>query len=331
LTIASLGFHDLQEFVNKNCFEVHQDNLEDDGWSLINEETYSLVKKVSEIGIPLGVVVDENINYGIKTGFNEAFIISESDRDQLIKIDKKSKELIKPFLKGRDIKKYKIPEISNYLIFIKNGWTKYQSNNSRDPWEWFMEQYPGIAGHLKKFETQCKKRWDKGEYWWELRPCAYYDAFEESKLIVPDISNRGNFLYDPEGSYYCVNTAYIIFCPDRHLVGILNSRLITFFYENISSKYRGGYLRFIYQYLEKIPIYRFDFQNKKDKSRHDQMVAYVDTMLELNKKLPTLKTEQEKTVIQRQINATDRKIDKLVYELYDLTDAEIAIVEENGK
>ena len=90
-------------------------------------------------------------------------------------------------------------------------------------------------------------------------------------------------------------------------------------------------MRFIYQYLEKIPIYRFDFQNKKDKSRHDQMVAYVDTMLELNKKLPSLKTEHEKTVIQRQINATDRKIDKLVYELYDLTEEEIKIVEENGK
>jgi len=81
--------------------------------------------------------------------------------------------------------------------------------------------------------------------------------------------------------------------------------------------------------IRNFPIPQIDFDNEKDKSRHDQMVTYVDTMLELNKKLPKMKTEHEKTVIQRQIDATDKKIDQLVYKLYDLTEKEIAIVEEN--
>jgi hypothetical protein len=81
--------------------------------------------------------------------------------------------------------------------------------------------------------------------------------------------------------------------------------------------------------LKKLPIPKLDIDNKKDKSRHDQMVVYVDTMLSLNKELQKVKTEHEKMILQRDIKATDKKIDKLVYELYDLTPEEIAIVEES--
>ena len=81
--------------------------------------------------------------------------------------------------------------------------------------------------------------------------------------------------------------------------------------------------------VARLPMFTLDLENKKDKAHRDKMVAYVDTMLEMNKKLPKVKTEHEKTVIQRQIDATDRKIDKLVYELYGLTEEEIKIVGGN--
>jgi hypothetical protein len=126
-------------------------------------------------------------------------------------------------------------------------------------------------------------------------------------------------------------TGFIIPTNDRWLLGILNSKLIEFLMKLWAIYRRGGYLEYKVQYLQKIPIHKIDFENKKDKSHYDQMVAYVETMLELNKKLPKVKTEHEQTVIQRQIDSTDRKIDKLVYELYDLTEEEIKIVEENGK
>lgn len=116
----------------------------------------------------------------------------------------------------------------------------------------------------------------------------------------------------------------------KYFLGIINSKMLSWYHHKKNPKAsKGLFPKILVSDLKKIPIHKIDFDNKKDKSRHDQMVAYVDTMLELNKKLPKLKTEHEKTVIQRQIDATDRKIDKLVYKLYDLTDEDIRLIEES--
>jgi methionyl-tRNA synthetase len=95
----------------------------------------------------------------------------------------------------------------------------------------------------------------------------------------------------------------------------------------LSSSYKGGYLRFIYQYLVKLPIRNIDFSKHAEKKLHDQMVNLVNQILNLNKKLNNAKLPQEKNLLQRQIETTDKQIDQLVYELYDLTDEEIKIVE----
>ncbi|MFO7839025.1 MAG: TaqI-like C-terminal specificity domain-containing protein, partial [Desulfosalsimonadaceae bacterium] len=147
------------------------------------------------------------------------------------------------------------------------------------------------------------KRYDQGEYWWELRACDYYEEFEKPKIMLPDISLRGNFALDEEGGKYCVNTAYIIANSEPYLLGILNSSLITFFYKNIASTYRGGYLRFIYQYLMVLPIPVINFDNPSDKASHDQMVSLVDQMLALNRKLDRTRTAHEKELLLRQIQA----------------------------
>ena len=110
-------------------------------------------------------------------------------------------------------------------------------------------------------------------------------------------------------------------------MGILNSQLITYIYKKISSSYRGGYLRFIYQYLIQLPIRAIDFNNPADVKRHERMVALVENMLGLHKQLAAAHTPHEKDLLQRQIASTDRQIDALVYELYGLTEEEIKIVE----
>ena len=181
--------------------------------------------------------------------------------------------------------------------------------------------------HLAPFKEKAEKRCDKGEYWWELRACDYYGEFEKPKIMLPDISLRGNFALDEEGKKYCANTAYIISNSEKYLLGILNSLLITFFYKNISSTYRGGYLRFINQYLEILPIRTIDFGNPPDKVAHDQMVGLVNNMLVLNKKLSESKIPQAIEVLKRQIDSTVSQIDHIVYNLYNLTDEEIQIVE----
>ena len=328
--IKSLDFESLETSVNESGYPVQFTSLVEDGWSLTDERTQSLLDKLKSKGMPLGEYVEKKVYYGIKTGLNEAFVIDQKTRDELIAEDPKSSELIKPFLAGRDIKRYCVPETGKYLILIPKGWTRLQSNNSSNAWKWMNTNYSAVASHLAPFEEKAEKRCDKGEYWWELRSCDYYEEFEKPKIMLPDISLRGNFNID-DNANYTVNTAYIIASSEKYLLGLLNSGLISFFYGNCSPSYRGGYLRFIFQYLVTIPIRTIDFSDQEDKARHDRMVELVERMLDLNKNLAYTKTTHDQAMLKRQIDATDRQIDQLVYQLYDLSPDEIAIVEGNSK
>ena len=136
--------------------------------------------------------------------------------------------------------------------------------------------------------------------------------------MLPDITLRGNFTYDPGNHFYSVNTTYIISTSDLDLLGLLNSNLIDFFYRNITSSYRGGYLRYIFQYMVTIPI--VDTANA--------LTTLVERMLDLHKRLAEAHTSHDKKLLQQQIALTDREIDRLVYDLYELTDEEIRIVEK---
>ena len=319
--IKTLDFPDLKNYVANNNYPVQQSALEDSGWTLVDEKTRTLLDKLRTKGVPLGESVNGKIYRGVLTGLNEAFVIDAETRERLIAEDAKSKELIKPFLLGKDIKRYQPLEGKRYLILMPKGWTRLNSNGAN--WRWLENHYPSIAAHLKPFSEKAQKRCDKGEYWWELRACDYYGEFEKPKIILPDISLRGNFAFDDEGQFYCVNTAYIIASADKYLLGILNSRLITFYYANLSASYRGGYLRFIYQYLVQLPICIID------KANPDKIVQLVEQMLELNKQLAAATEPQLKKLLKQQIERVDGEIDQLFYRLYDLTGEEIGIVEKS--
>jgi hypothetical protein len=326
--IRTLDFPDLNACVTENRHEVRQVTLDDNGWALVNEKTQDLLDKLRNTGIPLGKYVNGKIYRGVLTGLNDAFVIDAETRDMLIAEDPKSEDLIKPFLLGRDIKRYRRPHSERYLIFTRRGIS--------------IDQYPAIKKYLRQYKERLTPRpanWkgDKwpgrkpGSYqWYEIQDAIdYYNEFEKPKIVLPDISLRGNFALDNEEGTYCVNTAYIISSAEQYLLGILNSSLITFFYKTISSTYRGGYLRFIYQYLVMLPIRTIDFSNPEDKARHDRIVELVDQMLDLHKQLTEAKAPQTKTVLQRRIETTDQQIDRLVYELYGLTTEEIALVEKS--
>jgi len=329
LLLGKEGNPPLEKVVKKLKYKVAVDSLEADGWSLSNEAEGKLLTKLKNIGKPLGEYVEGKIFYGIKTGFNEAFVIDEETKDRLIAEDPRSVEVLKPFLEGKDIKRYTTPNVRKWLILFPTGITN-KNRGKLKPEEWLKETYSAISLWLKKFEVQCKKRWDKGDYWWELRACAYYEEFEKDKLLLPDISISGNFAYDTTG-VYSVNTSYIIPIKDKSILSILNSSLITWYYTKISPVFRGGYLRWIYQYIEQLPIRTIDFDIPTDKAMHDQMVTLVDRMLDLNKRLPEAKTPYDKTSLERQIASTDKEIDQLMYKLYDLMPEEIKLIEDSTK
>jgi len=115
----------------------------------------------------------------------------------------------------------------------------------------------------------------------------------------------------------------------EYLLGLLNSKLITWWYRSMIPEKGRVFAEVKVVNLKKLPIRTIDFSDPEDVARHDQMVELVNRMLELNKKLAETKTGHEKTLLQRQAETTDRQIDRLVYELYDLTEEEIKIVEDS--
>ncbi|KKH14276.1 Eco57I restriction-modification methylase domain-containing protein [Methanosarcina mazei] len=324
--VATLDFSDLSQYVKENGHSINQDSLDDNGWSLVDQNTRLLLDKLMKSGVPLGEYVEKKIYYGIKTGLNEAFVIGETTKDRLIAEDPKNAEVIKPFLAGREIKRYIDLKPQQYLILFEKGWTNKNSGNIKNKWIWLKEKYPSIANHLEPFTKDGESRYDKGDYWWELRSCDYYREFEEEKILYAEIATTGQFTLDNNG-LYSDTTSYIMGSNSLYLLGILNSRLWTFMFSNVSSIIRGGFFRWKRQYMENLPVYPIDSSNPEDMAKHNKMVQLVKQMLELNKKLDNSKLGIEKEMIQRRIEATDAEINRLVYHLYDLNEEEIKIVE----
>ena len=337
--VDSLKNLKLPEYVAANNFTIAHERLSAESWSLKSDAEAAVFAKMITASKPLGDFVERKMFYGIKTGLNEAFEVTAAQRTALTKSSPESKTIIKPFLGGQDIRRYCIEDEGRFFIVIPCGWTREQMAKAkkgaadisdRAAWNWFSSEHPKLAGHLAPFTDALKKRQDQGDYWWELRPCDYYQHLEAPKIIFPDICKGPRFYVDRSG-IYLANTAYCLGMDDLYLLGFLNSRLCWFAIGNISIPFgiRAGEYRYrlIYQYMEKVPIRVINFANASDKAAHDQMVKLVEQMLELHPKLAGVRTPQEKTALERQIAATDAQIDALVYELYGLTGDEIKIVE----
>jgi len=342
--IKRLDFESLSEEVLKNRYPIESNSMDIGGYTLVPVKVQSILDNMKSAGTPLGDYVEGKIYYGIKTGFNEAFIIDRAKRDELIAEDPKSAEIIKPFVVGDDVRKYSIKFRERYLILTKIGVD--------------IERYPAIFRHLSQYQDKLEKRWDKGNHWWELRNCAYYDEFEKPKIIFRDISLSGDFCLDRENTY-CVNTLYIMASSDTYLLSILNSKLITFYYSKFAPSYLGGYFRWIYQYVVDIPIRTIDPSNSEEVEMHDELSDLAERMTGFARRkylmeqfdkgniaggsveegeIIDILAENDRELNHRDVrttrdenaarfDATDALIDAIVYRLYGLTPEEIEIVE----
>ena len=327
--VKTLDFQDLNEYVEQNNYQVKQTALNDSGWYLIDSKAQTLLQKLYENGIPLEEYVGGKIYRGVLTGLNEAFVIDSETRDALIKKDKKSIELIRPFLLGRDVKRYQNLRSTCYLIFSRRGIDIDQYSAIRDYLMAFKQSLMPKPKDWKGLEWRGRK---PGTYsWFEIQDTiSYHDEFNKPKIIYPNICKRPEFTFDDEG-IFTNQKCFILPVDDKYLLGVLNSSLTYFLFREILPKLRGGFYEPSYVYFSKFPIYQINASSSKEKGKHDKMVSLVEQMLELNKKIAEVKNPEEKTRIQRQIDATDCQIDKLVYELYGLTEEEIKIVEGAAK
>ena len=285
-------------------------------WGLTDARTQAVLKKLSQTRVTLEKYIEGKVLRGVITGFNKAFIIDNEVYESLVKADKKSEEIIVPFVVGNDVRRYYIEANSRFLILTKIGTE--------------INRYPAVFEHLKEYQKQLEKRWDKGDYWWEFRACDYYGEFLKPRIIFADIAKEPRFGIADAG-VYAVNTVYMLPTPDLYLLGLLNSSLLWFVITNtgakLESKTGKPHYRFFKQTVDNLPIRPIDFNDPADVARHDKMVALVEEMLALHKRLAAAKSDADKNMLARAIKTTDRKIDTLVYELYGLTDEEIRIVE----
>ena len=255
LEMETLEFTDLKIYVDEHHSLTDQTRLDAKGWSLSNIRVQNLMQKIQNTGIPLGEYVNGEIYRGVLTGLNEAFVIDEETKNRLIAEDAKSAEVIKPFLAGRDIKRYETPIADHFLILFPKGWTRERSGYTEVvvAWEWLKINYPAIAGWLEPFSEKGKKRYDKGEFWWELRACEYYDAFEKPKIIYPNILAKPEFAFD-ETSKYTNQKCFIISTSDLSLLAYLNSSLMFFLFEQLLPKLRGDYFEPSSVFFLKFPV-----------------------------------------------------------------------------
>ena len=328
-SVASLENLKLDDYVRAHRYTVPNTRFNEDAWSLKSDDEAALFAKITKAGKPLGEYVERSFFRGVTTGLNEAFVIDTETKNRLVAQDKRSAELIKPLLGGEDIRRYLFRETDKWLIFTRRGID--------------IARYPAIREHLAQWKEDLTPKKDKsakrgrkpGRYeWYEIQDdVAYFEVFDDPKIFFPDIAKAPRFSLD-EGDHYLANTAYCLGTDDRYLLGILNSRLFWFAISHISIPFgvRAGEYRYrlIYQYMEKVPIRVIDSKNKNDRAVHDDIVKLVEKMLALHQQLAAAKTPQDTTLLQRQIDAADKQIDQLVYQLYGLTDEEIALVEKSG-
>ncbi|MCK4494352.1 MAG: N-6 DNA methylase, partial [Methylococcales bacterium] len=239
--------------------EMKQASLKAGAWQLENEAIAALRNKIIADKSTLKEVYGSPYR-GVLTGLNEAFVINKAQYETL-KTDDPEGKILKPFLEGKDLKRWRSENRNLYLILFPKGWTHnklgYEEGNKDleelEAWEYLQINYPKISEHLESFAVKARKRTDKGYFWWELRSCAYYEKFEKEKIVWCDISKANNFTFYKE-AVYLANTGYILPTNDLFILGYLNSFVCELIFKAKSTMISGGYYRYIRQYIDTIPI-----------------------------------------------------------------------------
>ncbi|QJB43482.1 Eco57I restriction-modification methylase domain-containing protein [Dolichospermum flos-aquae] len=284
---------------NAQNFLMPQSALKADGWRLENTQVLDLLAKLRNAGKPLGEYVNGKFYYGIKTGFNEAFVIDRETRDKLIAEHPSSAEVIKPFLRGRDVKRWCVDYQDLYLIFTKKGLN--------------IEKYPAIENHLSQYKDKLEMR--AGDYkWFELQASpAEVNRFEYRKIVYPDIASSCEFAFD-NNSIFPDCTLFCIPSESEYLLGFLNSSIIQFFISQICPAIRGNFRRFKSIYVSQIPI---PTATAAEQKAIETLVSYVLHLTAALKDISNHPTTLDQSVTDKRMNRYfEEIIDALVMELY---------------
>jgi hypothetical protein len=301
--------NEFSDHFKAHYFKMPQQELTAEGWRLEPPEVLRLLEKIRKAGKPLGEYVDGKFYRGIITGLNEAFVVDRAAHDKLIAEDSSSADILKPFLRGKDVKRWQVNFAEQYLIKIessinrKHPWSDKKENEAE---KIFAKTYPAIYRHFKKFSKRLIKRDDQGKYYWELRSCKYWGEFEQAKIVYPNICKRNEFAWD-ENSYYTNQKAFIIPGASKYLLGILNSSVVMWLFGKLLAKLQNNFYEPSAIFMKDFPI---PFSNNSDyiESRINQILYAKNN----NTNILTFKAEFQ--------------VDARVAHLYNLTEEEYALI-----
>ena len=286
-----------------HSFLLAQRELRPDGWRLESPVALRLLDKLRAAGIPLGEYVNGRLYYGIKTGLNEAFVVDRATRDRLIAEHPSSANVLKPFLRGRDIKRWRVEPQDLWLIFTRRGVK--------------IKEYPAIYEHLLPFKKRLMPGVPGGRKpgsyeWYEIQDnIAYWQEFEQPKIVYPNICKKNEFAWEDAG-FYTNQKAFIITGASKYLLGILNSSVIMWLFTQLLAKLQNDFYEPSAVFMKKFPI---------PPARTDECEALeslVDKILAAKQADP-----------RADVTDLEREIDDRVYRLYGLTPEEIRIVEQS--
>ena len=330
-----------KEFLQNSNFEKRDSkNFLASPWFIASSTESLLLEKLENGNLRLADIVKMSIT-GVKTGANNIFVLKRVSDEKLsfrlfredtideIEIEIESKYLV-PYLKAESLKRYKVGQSTRLLLYpyeLKDEQTCLIPESE-------LRKYPKTWKYLLDFRKTLEARQKgklKGPSWYGLSFSSSIKMFTQKKIVTPTLSPINAFSLDTGLNYFpqgagggCGFVLKDTF-SELYVLGLLNSKLLTFYFQRISSPFQNGWFAYEPRYLNRIPIHTIDFSNSAEVSQHNRMVALVERMLELHKRTPATPQEQER--LAREIQATDRGIDNLVYQLYGLTAEEIKIVE----
>lgn len=238
-------------------FDMPRAALTAEGWLLEPAEVHALMRKIAGTGVTLKEYVGSSPLYGLKTGFNDAFVIDHATKDRLEATGGPLPDIIRPYVRGQDLERWAPARSDLWMIVLRSS--------ANHPWPWadagdeaeaerlFQATHPALHGHMKPFEARLRKRQDKGRFWWELRACSYYDAFESPKLWYTDITWTPGFSLDTSNTH-SNNTIYFVPSDSKWLVAALNSPVMWWFAWRELQHGKDDALRYFTADVESFPI-----------------------------------------------------------------------------
>ena len=317
-----------------------------DEWNFNVGSGSAMFERLRGLPLKLGDVAD--IFVGLQTSADDVFImdlVDEKPKTLRLKsqaLDKEfvlERDLFFPLVSGTDVSGYRTLPERQYILF------PYVVNDERAelmPFTEISKRFPKTAAYLLENQKRLEDR-ERGKFkdadWHRFGRSQNLGIQQREKICVPRLVDQLCAAYDASGVHFLdnVDVGGVTFKPDyekhdlRYLLALLNSRLLRWYFPFVSAPFRGGWMSANKQFLSQLPFREIVFSDKADKGRHDQMVSLVEQMLALHQSLAAAKTPPEQTALERQIAATDQQIDRLVYQLYGLTDDEIKLVEGTGK